>query len=129
MSSLHDDDSSDDFDQRIQQRLAATHTPGPLEMDTRAEHDRRNYYGGRFPNTPLAAATVAFVLGGVFFTGVSIFTAGGLPLSTWKTYQLGFFVASWAAFHYGEFAVTAGWNRDRCNIDCESQPMSRSRLA
>ena len=38
----------------------------------------------------------------------------------WTTYQLGFFAGAWALFHYMEFAVTAGWNRERCSIDCES---------
>jgi len=30
---------------------------------------------------------------------------------------LGFFGAAWAGFHWGEFAVTAGWNLDKCSVD------------
>jgi len=26
-------------------------------------------------------------------------------------------VASWSAFHWGEFAVTAGWNREKVSVD------------
>jgi protein-S-isoprenylcysteine O-methyltransferase len=113
-----EDSPSDKFEEKLQQRAAAVRKP--LEMSSPARDDQRNYYGGHFPNTPLAAATIAFMLGGVFMWGLKTFAAGGYPLSTWMTYQLGFFVASWAAFHFGEFAVTAGWNRDRCNVDCKS---------
>lgn len=35
----------------------------------------------------------------------------------WCTRQLGFFLAAWSAFHWGEFAVTAGWNREKCSVD------------
>ncbi|TFK75802.1 ICMT-domain-containing protein [Pluteus cervinus] len=72
---------------------------------------------GKIPNTPLAASTVSFILGSVFALGSSAFLAGGLPGSCWATYQLGFYVASWAAFHWGEFAVTAGWNFEKCSVD------------
>lgn len=73
---------------------------------------------GRIPNTPLAASTVSFLLGCLFSFGLYMFVSGGLSY-WWSTYQLGFFLASWSAFHWGEFAVTAGWNREKCSIDCE----------
>ncbi|KAI0036790.1 ICMT-domain-containing protein [Vararia minispora EC-137] len=68
---------------------------------------------GRIPNTPLSASTISFFLGCVFATGVIAF----VTQPPWLTYQLGFFFASWAVFHYGEFAVTAGWNREKCSVD------------
>ncbi|KAG9015027.1 hypothetical protein FRB94_007099 [Tulasnella sp. JGI-2019a] len=69
------------------------------------------------PNTPLASSLVAFLLGCTFSLGVVLFLVGGIDGSWWAKYQLGFFVASWAAFHWAEFAVTAGWNREKVNID------------
>ncbi|KAF8663466.1 hypothetical protein AX16_001035 [Volvariella volvacea WC 439] len=72
---------------------------------------------GNIPNTPLAASTISFLLGSVFSLGLYTFLIGGLNGSWWGTYQLGFFVAAWAAFHWAEFAVTAGWNLEKCSVD------------
>jgi protein-S-isoprenylcysteine O-methyltransferase len=47
-----------------------------------------------------------------------VFLSGGVDGFSFATYQLGFFVASWSAFHWGEFAVTAGWNRQKVSVDC-----------
>lgn len=74
---------------------------------------------GSIPNTPLAASTISFLLGGAFALGFSHFLQGGFSSPWWATYQLGFFVAAWSAFHWGEFAVTAGWNLEKCSVDCE----------
>ena len=73
---------------------------------------------GFIPNTPLAASTISFLLGSVFTVGVSIVVSGGCDY-WWCTCQIGFFFAAWSAFHWGEFAVTAGWNREKCSVDCE----------
>ncbi|KAG5639260.1 hypothetical protein H0H81_004921 [Sphagnurus paluster] len=72
---------------------------------------------GNIPNTPLASSTVAFLLGGLFFLGFVTFALGGFTTYWWTTAQLGFFVAAWAGFHWGEFAVTAGWNLEKCSVD------------
>ncbi|EPQ59473.1 ICMT-domain-containing protein [Gloeophyllum trabeum ATCC 11539] len=72
---------------------------------------------GNIPNTPLAISTISFILGGIFSLGLLTFLVGGFEAFWWATYQLGFFVAAWAAFHWGEFAVTAGWNKDKCSVD------------
>lgn len=74
---------------------------------------------GNIPNTPLAASTISFLLGGSFALAFSLFLQGGLPSLWWATYQLGFFLAAWSAFHWGEFAVTAGWNLEKCSVNCE----------
>ncbi|KAJ7682687.1 ICMT-domain-containing protein [Mycena polygramma] len=76
-------------------------------------------YNGRIPNTPLFASLIAFLLGSVFSLGLLAFTAGAGDLARpwWATYQLGFFLAAWAAFHWGEYAVTAGWNLEKCSVD------------
>lgn len=74
---------------------------------------------GNIPNTPLASSLIAFCLGSVFTLGSLLLVYGGYPGSSWLTYQLGAFAASWALFHYLEFAVTAGWNREKCSVDCE----------
>ena len=72
----------------------------------------------KIPNTPLAASLISFLLGAFFLLGVLIFSNKSLQTGV-VTWQLGFFAATWAAFHWGEFAVTAGWNREKCSVDCE----------
>jgi protein-S-isoprenylcysteine O-methyltransferase len=76
------------------------------------------------PNTPLAVATIAFLLGAVCALGFLTFVVGGFSSYWWSTYQLGFFVAAWAAFHWAEFAVTAGWNLEKCSVDCTLPSLS-----
>lgn len=112
--------------------MAAIHrAPSSSQMDEDSDEDQPvnaamemttppvGQVGGRLPNTLLAAATISFALGSVFALGLITFLAGGLSAHWWTTYQAGFFVAAWAAFHWGEFAVTAGWNREKCSIECE----------
>lgn len=73
---------------------------------------------GKIPNTPLASSTIAFLLGGLFALGTYTFLFE-LPFARWcMTYQLGYFIAAWAFFHWAEFAVTAGWNYEKCSVDC-----------
>ncbi|KAJ7094659.1 Isoprenylcysteine carboxyl methyltransferase family-domain-containing protein [Mycena belliarum] len=74
-------------------------------------------YNGRIPNTPLAASLLSFLLGGTFALGALTFVVGGFETCWWATYQLGFFAAAWSAFHWGEYAVTAGWNFEKCSVD------------
>jgi hypothetical protein len=91
---------------------------------------------GRIPNTPLASATISFLLGSIFALAVrALFVNLGLSAALFdlvKTgnvagtiafnnplVQLSFFFATWSAFHWGEFAMTAGWNRARANVDCK----------
>lgn len=105
-----DSDAPNGFDERVQQRTAAQ---TPLETISVTQEHR-----GRIPNTPLAASTISFLLGIVFCLGMLTFLSGGFDIYWWSTYQLGFFAASWSAFHWGEFAVTAGWNREKCSVDC-----------
>lgn len=73
---------------------------------------------GSIPNTPLTASAISFSLGAFFILGLVLFFNGG---STYRllTGQLGFFIAAWSIFHWAEFAVTAGWNREKCSVDCE----------
>lgn len=88
----------------------------PLEsIPTEANKPR-----GNIPNTPLAVSTISFLLGSVFSLGAITFLFGGFSNYWWATYQLGFFVAAWSGFHWGEFAVTSGWNFEKCSVDCES---------
>jgi len=49
--------------------------------------------------------------------GALIFAAGGFHGVWWATYQFGFYLAAWSAFHWAEFAVTAGWNKEKCSVD------------
>jgi protein-S-isoprenylcysteine O-methyltransferase len=71
----------------------------------------------KIPNTPLAASTISFVLGFLFLLGLLVFLKEDFRFSV-ITGQIGFFLAAWSAFHWGEFAVTAGWNREKCSVDC-----------
>ena len=73
---------------------------------------------GKIPNTPLASSTIAFLLGGLFALGTCTFLFETSFPYWWMTYQLGYFIAAWAFFHWGEFAVTAGWNYEKCSVDC-----------
>jgi len=98
---------------------------------------RLDLHKGRIPNTPLASATISFLLGSVFALAVrALFVNLGLSAALFdlvKTgnvaletiafndplVQLSFFFATWSAFHWGEFAMTAGWNRARATVDCK----------
>lgn len=105
----------DGFEERLRQRTAkATQAHALDTVPANPELHPR----GKIPNTPLAASTISFLLGIVFTLGFITFVSGGVDQFWWSTYQLGFYLAAWAAFHWGEFAVTAGWNRDKCSIDC-----------
>jgi len=106
------DNTEDRLSERIEQRKQMQKHPLATIPDVNKPH-------GRIPNTPLAVATVSFLLGWVFLFGVSLIVPGGLSGHWWTTYQLGFFIAAWAGFHWGEFAVTAGWNLHKCSIDCK----------
>lgn len=100
----------DILEQRLRERELRSNNP--LEMIPPTQPH------GTIPNTPLAVSTISFFLGFIFALGFSFFLGSG-PDSFWfTTYQLGFFVASWSAFHWGEFAVTAGWNREKVSVDC-----------
>lgn len=84
---------------------------------------------GTIPNTPAMVSLISFLLGGLCFTFLSVFLKtslsnvwdGSCIESRWYfiTPQLAFFVAAWGAFHWGEFMVTAQWNREKCSIDCK----------
>ncbi|KAJ6515783.1 ICMT-domain-containing protein [Mycena sanguinolenta] len=76
-------------------------------------------YTGRIPNTPFFASLISFLLGTLFGLGLLAALSATLALGRpwWATYQLGFFFAAWAAFHWGEYAVTAGWNLEKCSVD------------
>ncbi|KAH7929409.1 ICMT-domain-containing protein [Leucogyrophana mollusca] len=103
-------DSSNGFEERLQQRVAVTRNPLETIPVTTEPH-------GNIPNTPLSASTISFLLGALFSLGIITFISGGSSGYWWATYQLGFFLAAWSGFHWGEFAVTAGWNFDKCSVD------------
>lgn len=102
----------DDIEERLRQREAILKHPLQTTPVISPPH-------GNIPNTPLAVSTIAFLLGAVFSLGAFTFASGGFDAYWWSTYQLGFFVAAWAGFHWGEFAVMAGWNLEKCSVDCE----------
>ena len=106
-------DIQDSFEEKLRQRKAQLENH-PLNTVPRARVNRPD---GGLPNTPLAASTISFILGWAFSLGVLTFLRGGFG-SWWNSYQLGFFVAAWSGFHWGEFAVTAGWNLEKCSVDC-----------
>jgi protein-S-isoprenylcysteine O-methyltransferase len=81
---------------------------------------------GKIPNTPLASSTIAFLLGGLFALGTYTFLFEP-SACWWMTYQLGYFIAAWAFFHWAEFAVTAGWNSEKCSVDCTYASMLHRR--
>ncbi|KAH9853545.1 protein-s-isoprenylcysteine O-methyltransferase [Lenzites betulinus] len=102
----------DGLEERIRQRAAAKANP----LDTvpvQADHQPRGF----IPNTPLSVSLISFLLGSLFAFGLLLFATNGFGKYWWSTSQLGFFLAAWSAFHWGEFAVTAGWNREKCSVD------------
>lgn len=99
----------DSLEQRLRQRTSRGHPLDTIPVDLEPH--------GNIPNTPLAASTISFLLGAVFSLGTALFLCGGLAYPLWATYQLGFFLAAWSTFHWSEFAVTAGWNREKCSVD------------
>ncbi|OSD04178.1 protein-s-isoprenylcysteine O-methyltransferase [Trametes coccinea BRFM310] len=112
MSSATAEPEADGFEQRLRQRAAAkSHPLNTVPTDT-ALAPR-----GRIPNTPLSVSLISFLLGSLFCFGLILFVTNGYQRYWWSTSQVGFFLAAWAAFHWGEFAVTAGWNRDKCSVD------------
>ncbi|TCD68210.1 hypothetical protein EIP91_011382 [Steccherinum ochraceum] len=113
-------DTPNDFDERLRQRAAmANNDENTLEMKpiTVPNSGARAPGSGRIPNTPLSVSTISFLLGSLFSLGTLAFLSGGFSSHWWTTAQLGLFVAAWSAFHWGEFAVTAGWNREKCSVD------------
>jgi len=101
------------FEDRLRQRDSTNKNTNTLETIPVNHQPHEN-----IPNTPLAASTISFLLGSIFSLGLMLFLTGGISDRWWATYQLGFFLAAWSGFHWGEFAVTAGWNRDKCSVDC-----------
>lgn len=100
------------FEDRLRQRTFAKNSKTLETIPVNYQpHDN-------IPNTPLAASTISFLLGCIFSFGLMLLLTGGISAHWWATYQLGFFLAAWSGFHWGEFAVTAGWNRDKCSVDC-----------
>jgi protein-S-isoprenylcysteine O-methyltransferase len=112
---MADNDAPNGFDDKLKQRAAAI-ADRPLETVPKNIVPPHH----RIPNTPLAASTISFLLGSTFALSLLTFLVGGIPQFWWATWELGFFSASWAAFHWLEFAVTAGWNREKCSVDCET---------
>lgn len=107
-------DVPNSFDQRLWQRQALQDNPlNTIPQNTAyAPH-------GSIPNTPLAASTISFLLGAAFSPALISFILGAFGFFSYPYYQLGFFAAAWTAFHWGEFAVTAGWNLEKCSVDCD----------
>ncbi|KAF8592398.1 protein-s-isoprenylcysteine O-methyltransferase [Ramaria rubella] len=99
------------FETKLRQRVAARN---PLET---IPLPGQNQAHGTIPNTPFVASLISFSLGSVFALSLTVFLSGGSKEWWWATYQLGFFFVAWSAFHWGEFAVTAGWNLEKCSVD------------
>ncbi|KAI0251276.1 ICMT-domain-containing protein [Lactifluus subvellereus] len=104
--------NSDAFEQRIRERELLRNRPLETIPDPGAAKPQ-----GNIPNTPLAVSTISFLLASIFTLGFLTFLSGGFHSLWFATYQLGFFAASWSLFHWGEFAVTAGWNREKVSVD------------
>ncbi|KAG6336854.1 hypothetical protein ID866_2250 [Astraeus odoratus] len=99
----------DGFEQWLQERTNRRHPLDTVPVDVMPH--------GNIPNTPLAASVISFLLGALFSLGVALFLHGSFAYPWWATYRLGFFLAAWSIFHWGEFAVTAGWNKEKCSVD------------
>lgn len=109
MNNGHEDDAPNGFDQRIAERSARR--PSNLNMN---KVNRAYEHQGDLPNTACTVSVIAFLLGAGFAFSFATFA---LTNNTW--WHLSFFVGSWCLFHWAEFAVTAGWNAEKCTVDCE----------
>jgi protein-S-isoprenylcysteine O-methyltransferase len=108
----------DSLEAKLRQRMAQMQPEDTFTMKA----DER---GSRIPNTLLSVAVISFCLGSVFLWGLRLAIFGpGVGSWWWTTPQLGFFIAALTAFHFGEFATTAGWNRKVCSVDCEPNVLS-----
>ena len=93
---------------------------------------------GTIPNTPAMVSLISFLLGTMFAFSLVVFAQADLAC-LWAghcdesgsvlTPRLGFFMGAWSAFHWGEFAVTAQWNREKVSVDCELPRCFSSREA
>jgi protein-S-isoprenylcysteine O-methyltransferase len=119
-----DDDQTRSLRPRASARSASD---GPSALETIPTDEANQFKGEWIPNTPLGASTTSFILGTTFAFGLVLFfwplgllgspsTGDGEWLKRWSYF--GFFIAGWAGFHWGEYAVAAGWNRARCSVDC-----------
>lgn len=99
------------FEEKLKQRVAQKSN----SLETKPIHVKPQ---GSIPNTPLASATIAFILGGFFTAGLCMTASDLISLRISFPYQLGIYLSSWAFFHWAEFGVTAGWNLEKCTIDC-----------
>lgn len=106
-------DEQDSLPRRIATHVAMSAQAAADPLNT-APKSPTAFAHGSIPNTMLTVASIAF--------GLGIISALGLTaaLLTWPSswYQLSFMVAAWSTFHFLEFAVTAGWNRDKLSVDC-----------
>ena len=109
-------DVAESLEAKIRQRAASNGDPLELKPIPSLVNSRPV---GVIPNTPLSVSTISFLLGAVFSLGLATFVNGGFSKYWWSTYRLGFYMTAWAFFHWGEFAVTAGWNREKCSVDCK----------
>ena len=114
MSTPQSGDVPNGFDQRLYQRQALQNNP----LNTIPQNKAYAPHGS-IPNTPLAASVISFLLGVAFSPAFISFILAAFGFFAYPYYQLGFFVAAWTAFHWGEFAVTAGWNLEKCSVDCD----------
>ncbi|KAL5530205.1 STE14 [Sanghuangporus sanghuang] len=122
------------FDARLEQRNGRLKSNNFSELSSSKSTLEMRPVGpsqphGRIPNTPGAVSLISFILGGICFLSLSTFFSklvvsgvsheGFVNLEGWwwATPQLGFFLAAWSIFHWAEFVVTAGWNRDNCSVD------------
>lgn len=99
-----------------------------------------SYPLGSFESTPHNVACIAFLLGALWFLGLSIFSNLILRDETWLLWSpkatgaelppqglrealrspvLGVYLASWAMFHLLEFVVTSMWNPGKLSVSCE----------
>lgn len=101
-----------------------------------------SYPLGSFESTPHNVACIAFLLGALWFLGLSIFSNLIFRKETWLLWSpkatgaelpppglmaalrspvLGVYLSSWAMFHLLEFVVTSMWNPGKLSVSCESR--------
>ncbi|KAH7105668.1 ICMT-domain-containing protein [Auriculariales sp. MPI-PUGE-AT-0066] len=106
-------DEPDSFDRRVAAHAAMSAAKQASDALNITPASPANQPHGDIPNTMLVVVSIAFALGAIFATSVIAIavTYPGI------LYQLSFVAAAWSFFHFMEFAVTAGWNREKLSVD------------
>ncbi|OCF57985.1 protein-S-isoprenylcysteine O-methyltransferase [Kwoniella mangroviensis CBS 10435] len=94
-------------------------SPAPVPIQLSMPKTDQYNARGTLPNTLLAVAVIATVLGAIVGSSLSLASRRVLDLlaGSWARPQLGIYLAAVSTFHLLEFYTTAGWNPLKVSVD------------